>query len=122
MKVLIGEKEYRIEFQHGWTPAIRDSVTLDDLRVLPRDTMLAWYLEFYREFTDCRISEQRDGEGWVIVATGRAVRFHSDPPNREVARKQALQKALELFTKPDRKLFWDVYLNRKQTAQKAGGR
>jgi hypothetical protein len=116
VKVLIGEKEYSIEFEHGW---------------VERKQSGDWLLDEYdrREFTDCHIREERNGCR-VIVATGRVVRFHTDPPNRRVARKQALKKALAAFdvnerppflhlAKARRKLFWDAYQMRGLSPERA---
>lgn len=64
-----------------------------------------------------------------ILASGRVTRYRLDPPNRDLARKAALTKALahldiELplptlihgIAKERRKLFWDAYLNRKKAS------
>jgi hypothetical protein len=67
------------------------------------------------------------------MARGKVVRYFKDPPNRELARKAALTKALAdlddrglpyapflndrfRLGKERRKLFWQAYLNRKVDA------
>ena len=58
--------------------------------------------------TTCLISQ---GLPNIYIAIGGVSRFYLDPPNRVVARKKALAKALVDggFSKPDRQLFWDRY-------------
>lgn len=62
------------------------------------------------------------------LASGEAIRYFKDPPNREIGRKAALAKALDALlsgsnreavpcvtpTKVIRRAFWKVYLNRKK--------
>jgi len=79
-----------------------------------------------KEITRCILRDAqapRDSDGGLpALAWAEVVRYHKDPPNRDVARKQALAKALRalaggdtiwLLDKARRKLFWDAYLNRK---------
>lgn len=92
------------------------------------------------EFTACLL---RDGsaarsknEPAPLLARAEVARYVHDPPNRELARKAALTKALDAldqsmppstlpknwvlrrFLKERRKLFWTAYLNRKRPAAK----
>jgi hypothetical protein len=106
MKVELNGETYRIEFEHGSGDG-----------------------QHTAEYTTCRIQQvevvhnMRDTEALVTVAEGTAVRYYKDPPNREMARKAALAKALqrldrefevESLNKARRKLFWDAYLGRKR--------
>lgn len=119
MKVLIGEKEYRIEFEHGRHTFERGRDETD--------------------YTKCQIrdaSSVPNIDGVLpVIALGWVARHYRDTPNREVARKQALKKALKdfdrayhasdaalqgpLMDKGRRKLFWEAYLNRKPAIQAA---
>lgn len=116
MKVQLGDREVWIEFAYTVQPSVYGDK---------------------REVTHCLL---RDGsapraksEDPPVLASGTAIRYVHDPPNRELARKAALTKALEVLDhtlpyqdsatldqdrsnhllKGRRKLFWDAYLNRK---------
>ncbi len=83
-----------------------------------------------REVTHCLIrdiSAPPDTNEAPIIAEAGVVRYYKDPPNRELARKAALAKALEELdrvlplpnlihgiAKERRKLFWEAYLYRKR--------
>jgi hypothetical protein len=122
MKVQLGDREVWIEFVYGFQGAALQP-SLQEVEV-----------------TSCLL---RDGSAprepkqpAPILAVGNAVRYVNDPPNRELARKAALTKALGMLDqvmpyqdsatldiehsnhllKQRRKLFWDAYLNRKKTA------
>lgn len=90
-----------------------------------------------RELTHCLIRDisapRRSNDDAVILAQAEVVRYYKDPPNRELARKAALTKALakldeelpckaiflharQQLAKARRKLFWTAYLNRKVDA------
>lgn len=112
MKVLVGEKEYWIEFEHSETGP----------RIL--------------EATRCYIRDASGGHTTdrpPVIALGVARRYYRDTPNREVGRKAALKKALEDLDnsvevpllhhlKARRRLFWEAYLGRKRqgSAKKSG--
>lgn len=110
MKVILEDKTYWIDFVYGKAAT---------------------------DWAQCRI---RDASGWApgkshqpdelpVVAVGVVNRHVKDSPNREVARKQSLRKALDAMfpplipghrhrtsteeTRQRRKLFWDAYNNRK---------
>lgn len=115
MKVMVAGKEYWIEFQYSTTYQGDEQSKGDPVE---------------RELTYCLIrdaSAPSPGDGTPpVIATGRVVRYHLDSPNRELARKAALAKALKdapLYCdssfKAVRRLFWEVYLNRKQPKGRA---
>lgn len=124
MKVQLGDREVWIEFNYLHHPVLgarRGEAT-------------------QQEATQCLL---RDGstpraknEEAPLIVRGEVVRYFKDPPNRELARKAALTKALEELDhtlpyqdsatldqdrsnhllKQRRKLFWDAYLNRKRAS------
>lgn len=135
MKVKLEEREIWIEFAYE----VKEFV---DGR--PGST-LVWE----RELTTCLLRDASAppviawGTEHPVIARGSVTRYFKDPPNREVARKEALAKALENLdgvlwpsrfpasmhtdNSPDlaairaaekarRKLFWEAYLNRKTAA------
>jgi hypothetical protein len=90
---------YEIEFRHGKVdtqgtarPCPKKPATLSDRLV---DAVFGVTEE--REATTCNIrvvGEAKHREEWKIVARGNVIRYWKDPPNREVARKAALLKAV----------------------------
>jgi hypothetical protein len=91
-----------------------------------------------RDITTCLI---RDGDErkrsldphipQPVITEATVVRYYKDPPNREVARKHALAKALANLDEPiyplamwlgaakakdRRRLFWEAYLGRKKAS------
>lgn len=110
MKVTVDAKPYWISFEYGTCTGEH-------------------YTE--SEWATCNIYDAVGKESH-IVATGTVTRYYLDPPNREVARKEALTKALDMLFPPlipvgphrisrredrqRRRLFWQVYHNRKNKA------
>ncbi len=87
-----------------------------------------------RSVTYCYLRDlsvpRRANDDAVILAEAAVVRYYKDPPNRELARKAALTKALRGFditlndwssaqAKDRRKLFWAAYLGRKKAAMQS---
>lgn len=133
MKVAIGDKTYTVEFEHDWVhnrrrspqdphaasgrfqPRRAESETLHEFRRSLRE-----FFNEYRERTICIIRDASspspgDGTG-AFVSSGQVVRKHTDRPNRDVARQQALKSALRsaYFTRADRKEFWSVFTSRSR--------
>lgn len=107
MKVHVNDNEYAIEFQYA---------KVEDPTMFHTDT----------DSTSCVIRDNvphRGDKPAPVVAVGVSVRYFKDPPNREVARKAALSKALTAFAphnKEVRRAFWEVFLNRKKKGQQRG--
>jgi hypothetical protein len=113
MKVQLGDREVWIEFAYR----MRKPQNVEQTQCILRDGS----------------APRGHHEDAPVLAVGRVSRFFKDPPNRELARKAALSRALEdldnqglpfasflhdqlRLAKERRKLFWQTYLNRKQRA------
>lgn len=114
MKVQLGDREVWIEFAY----LMRRPENVEQTQCILRDGS----------------APRAKHEDAPILAQAAATRYFKDPPNRELARKAALAKALEELDhtlpyqdsatldqdrsnhllKQRRKLFWDAYLNRKK--------
>ncbi len=125
MRVHLEGKEYWIEFRYDWVLHNAEG------RLVPIPRCSA-----ARERTACLIrdaSSVSPGDGAnPVIAEGEVVRHFKDPPNRELARKAALKKALVYLDivgfsasstesmKARRALFWGAYLDRKVIAASLG--
>ncbi len=59
----------------------------------------------FREITNCDIFDKNR----TLVSTGNAILNPRDTMDKNTARKITLSRALEIFTKQERKEFWEVY-------------
>ena len=111
MNVLIGQRKYQIGFQYGD-------------RAFGGHPLREYTACLIRDLTDWRLGSPPP----PIVGKGEVVRYFRDKPNRELARKLALKKAVdnlvprrragclhdrEIYLER-RRAFWKAYLNRKE--------
>lgn len=125
MTVLLDGRKYRIDFRHDLVD--RDSGRGDGgTEVVHRERTTCLILDV-TAWPDGRAAPPTAGQGTVI-------RYFRDAPNRELARKYALKKAVDnliprrccagclhnrqIFVERRRAL-WEAYLNRKQSAGQA---
>ena len=104
MKFTFDEQEFSIQFKYdkAWppissVPPYREGVPLIET-----------------EMTTCLIWMRRGDTSQGCVCVGRVRRHPKDRPDREVARKKALTKALELQGRGFRTAAWKAYLGRKE--------
>jgi hypothetical protein len=99
MRLTINGQTYRFWFRYYWQSQNGKRVRAGEPEVLRTNRalgeMMSLWRREHREVAECVIaSVNHEGKG-VFFATGKAVRWHEDIPNRLIAREHALEKAID---------------------------